>query len=169
MGSGLFIRGRCHSRLLDRSVRRRIDAQPAFGVGLSALVGFGQSRGVLLVETPASAGAKQSARPSASIARNVLDIQLLNRFYHRRQQVVVTQIQITFVVWLDNHAAVCEAVPLKCAGNVLSQQSQLNSQALVINPTVGHWIQIIDKGQSCRYLGYVCLQPARLTLPNSRY
>ena len=41
---------------------RRIDAQPAFGVGLSALVGFGQSREVLLVETPVSAGAKQSVR-----------------------------------------------------------------------------------------------------------
>ena len=61
MGSGLFIRGRCHSRLQEINLRR-IDAQPAFGVGLSALVGFGQSREVLLVETPVSAGAKQSVR-----------------------------------------------------------------------------------------------------------
>ena len=50
-GAGLFIRGRCHSRLQEIS-SQRIDAQPAFGVGLSALVGFGQSREVLLVETP---------------------------------------------------------------------------------------------------------------------
>ena len=38
------------------------DAQPFFAIGLSALVGFGQSREVLLVETPVSAGAKQSVR-----------------------------------------------------------------------------------------------------------
>ena len=61
MGSGLVIRGRCHSRLLEIS-SRRIDAQPAFAIGLSALVGFGQSREVLLVETPVSAEAKQSVR-----------------------------------------------------------------------------------------------------------
>ena len=57
----MFIRGRCHSRLQEINLRR-IDAQPAYGVGRFALVGFEQSREVLLVETPVSAGAKQSVR-----------------------------------------------------------------------------------------------------------